>query len=91
MSDHVEDGGAGGRTLADRWHRFRVRMVADPRFQKWAASFPLTRWVARRRARSLFDLCAGFVYTQVLYAVVRLDLIGTLSDGPLPALSLIHI
>ena len=85
MSDHVEDGGAAGCTLMDRWHQFRVRMVANPRFQKWAASFPLTRWVARRRARSLFDLCAGFVYTQVLYAVVRLDLIGTLSDGPLPA------
>ena len=37
-----------------------------PRFQRWAANSPLTRWIARRRARALFDLCAGFVYSQIL-------------------------
>ena len=50
------------------------RLQANPRFRRFAAAFPLTRFVARRRARALFDLCAGFVYTQVLTACVRLDL-----------------
>ena len=40
------------------------------------------RLVARRRARRLFDLCAGFVYSQVLLACVRLRLFEILSEGP---------
>ena len=35
-------------------------------------AFPLTRPIARRRARALFDLVAGFVYSQVLLACVQL-------------------
>jgi len=56
--------------------------VSDPRFQRWAAAFPLTRRTARRRARALFDLCAGFVYSQILYACVRLRLFDLLAQGP---------
>jgi len=52
----------------------RDRLLASMRFQRWAAGFPLTRPIARRRARALFDLCAGFVYSQVLLACVRLRL-----------------
>ena len=43
--------------------------------------FPLTRPIARRRARELFDLCAGFVYSQVLLACVRLRLFEILAEG----------
>ena len=31
----------------------------------------------------MFDLCAGFVYAQVLFACVRLRLFDVLRDGPL--------
>ncbi|MDP4002931.1 methyltransferase [Methylobacterium sp. NEAU K] len=58
--------------------------MANPRFQRWAAGFPLTRGIARRNTRALFDLCAGFVYAQVLTACVRLDLFTVLAEGPLP-------
>src|SRR5690606_1083029 len=44
--------------------------------------FPLTRPFARRASRRVFDLCAGFVYSQVLLAVVRLRLLEQLTDGP---------
>ncbi len=67
----------------ERWINWRNRLVADPRFQRWAAASPFTRLVARRRARALFDLCAGFVYSQVLSACVRLRLFETLAAGPL--------
>jgi len=66
----------------EKWIGLRNRLIADPRFQRWAASSLLTRFVARRRARALFDLCAGFVYSQVLLACVRLRLFEILSDGP---------
>lgn len=58
----------------------RNRLLTSTRFQRWAAAFPLTRPIARRRARKLFDLCAGFVYSQVLLACVRLRLIEILAQ-----------
>jgi demethylspheroidene O-methyltransferase len=71
------------------WRDRLDRVLASPRFQRWAAGFPLTRPVARRRAQALFDLCAGFVYAQILAACVQLDLFERLRDGPmaLPALA----
>jgi len=72
----------GGGSL-DRLLDFRDRLLASPGFRRWAAAFPLTRPFARRRACALFDLCAGFVYSQVLLACVRLDLLARLhASGP---------
>ena len=70
-------------SLADRLADWRNRMAASPGFQRWAGSFFLTRFIARRHARELFDLCSGFVYSQVLYASVQLNLFGKLRNGPL--------
>jgi demethylspheroidene O-methyltransferase len=64
--------------LRDRWNA----LVATERFQRWSAKFPLTRPVALRRSRELFDLCAGFVYTQTLLACVEFDLFEYLAKGP---------
>lgn len=61
---------------------WRDRLLASPRFRALAAAFPLTRPIARRRAARLFDLCAGFVYSQVLLACVRLGLLEQLAAGP---------
>lgn len=69
-------------SLADRLRDAADRLLGSPRFHRWAAAFPLTRWKARREARALFDLCGGFVYSQVLLACVRTDLFRLLADGP---------
>lgn len=66
----------------DRIHATLDGLLASHRFRRWAARFPLTRPIARRRARELFDLCAGFVYSQVLLACVRLRVFEILSEGP---------
>jgi len=67
---------------SESWLEWRNRLLASARFQRWAAAFPVTRPIARRRARQLFDLCAGFVYSQVLLACVRLRLFEVLASGP---------
>lgn len=77
-----------GTSVSDWWFGLRNRILSSPRFQRWAARFPLTRLVARRRASSLFDLCAGFVYSQVLNATVRLRLLEELTAGPQTAAEL---
>ena len=61
---------------------WRDRAVASPGFRRWAAAFPLTRPVARSRTRALFDLCAGFVYSQILLACVQLHLFDILAERP---------
>lgn len=69
--------------LGDRWRDWVQRQVSSHRFRRWAAGFWLTRPLVRRRAGQLFDLVAGFVYTQVLLACVRLDLFNRLAaSGP---------
>ncbi len=73
------------KTLLIRWDKARGyvierrnRILANPQFQSFAAKFPLTRPIARREARALFDLCAGFVYAQILSACVELNLFESL-------------
>jgi demethylspheroidene O-methyltransferase len=63
-------------------------LIRNPAFQSWAAAFPFTRCLARREARALFDLCAGFVYSQVLAACVRLRLFDLLHEAPASEASL---
>lgn len=75
-------------SFGDRWRAIRDSLLSSRRFQHFAAAFPLTRPIARRRALDLFDLCAGFVYSQVLVACVRLDLFARLRAGPLPVATL---
>lgn len=67
----------------DRWRLWRDQTLASPRFQRWASGVPVLRWIARRRARAVFDLVAGFVYSQVLEACIRLRLFQHLANGPL--------
>jgi demethylspheroidene O-methyltransferase len=70
------------RAWQDRFLAWRNGLVSKPAFQRWAAGFPLTRPIAHKSAQSLFDLVAGFVYSQVLVACVQLKLPDLLADGP---------
>ncbi|MGL4576865.1 MAG: methyltransferase [Burkholderiaceae bacterium] len=69
-------------SMRDRLLATRDALLASPKFQRWAAALPFTRWIARRRAAQLFDLVGGFVYTQILLACVRLKLFDMLAAGP---------
>jgi demethylspheroidene O-methyltransferase len=66
-----------------RWQRRRNRWLADPAFRDAAVRFAPTRPLARRHAAELFDLMAGFVYSQVLFAGVQIDLFERLAHAPL--------
>ena len=75
-------------SLRDRLLTLRDSILAHPGFQRFAGTFALTRPIARRRAGALFDLCAGFVYSQILLACVRLKLFEHLAEGPVSAADL---
>jgi demethylspheroidene O-methyltransferase len=61
-----------------RWRLLRNRILANPRFQKWAAKTPLVRRIASQKAVELHHLTAGFVYTQTLTAVIQSNLLAVL-------------
>lgn len=62
---------------------WRNARIGDPAFQSWAARFPPTRRLARGQAAQLYDIVAGFVYSQVLFACVELEVFRHLAPGPL--------
>lgn len=76
------DVAAGRLGWSDRWFKARNSLLARAGFQRWAATFPPFKPVARRRAAGLFDLCAGFVYSQILFACIEVKLFEALADGP---------
>ena len=80
VSSSIDDYGLRGR-----WIAWRNRLLSSPQFQRFAVRFPLTRPIARRRARGLFDLVAGFTYSQILAACVLTGLLELLSQGPMSA------
>lgn len=67
----------------ESWIGWRNRLLADPGFQRFAARFPLTRPVARARARALFDLVAGFTYSQTLAACIETGVLQLLAAANL--------
>lgn len=65
----------------ERFFDWRNRLIASPSFQRWATRFPLTRWIVRKQASGIFDLMAGFVYTQILLACTQVNLFDILAKG----------
>ncbi|MEL6753618.1 MAG: methyltransferase [Pseudomonadota bacterium] len=74
---------AQGLSLGDRLRRWRNKLLSSPKFQEAAVANPLTRPKARAEAARLFNLCTGFVHSQVLLACVRLDLINKIAARPM--------
>lgn len=61
--------------------RLRNRILSDPVVSRRATVFPLTRPIARARARGIFDLVAGFAYAQATAAAIETGLIAYLAEG----------
>lgn len=69
--------------LFDRLYILKDKLIANSRFQNTVAKIPFLRGTAKKRANQLFDVMAGFVYTQILLACIRLNIFNQLKDGPL--------
>lgn len=85
MTSDVRDTPTLSRSLAGRLRAFKNKLLSSPRFQRAAVAFPLTRPIARSNAGALFNLCTGFVHSQVLLACVQLKIFQMLRAGPMAA------
>jgi demethylspheroidene O-methyltransferase len=68
--------------LTATWSAFRDRLLTSAAFRRRVSMIPGLRAISRRQSRRLFDLVAGFSYSQVLLACVRLGLFDKLAAGP---------
>ncbi len=68
--------------LIGRFLDWRNDLISKPSFQAWAARTPIVRQFAKRDGEKLYDLLAGFVYSQTLLASVECGLLEALKDGP---------
>ncbi|WP_233421945.1 acetylserotonin O-methyltransferase [Ruegeria profundi] len=66
------------------------RLLARSDVQSLAMRLPVTRWMARRDGQEIFEVVQGFVSSQVLVALVALDIFDHLADGPMTARHLAH-
>ena len=57
-----------------------TRLVASRKFQKWAAGFPLTKGRVGREGAAVFDILAGFCHSQILSALVEMDILAQLFE-----------
>lgn len=71
-----------GQLVRERFIQFRNQCIASAGFRKAVLRVPVLRWVAHREASGLFDLAAGFIYSQVLGAFVELKLVDQLRGEP---------
>ena len=84
--------GAGSRPAwRDRFDAWMDRKLTDPSFSRWAAGNIFTRWIVRRRSKQVFDVMAGFVYSQVLLACVRLSILELVNESPRTLEELAHL
>jgi demethylspheroidene O-methyltransferase len=74
--------------LSESWFNRRNLLLSSTRFQRWAGAFPLTRRIAAHNAGAVFDIVAGFVYSQILLALVQLRVFDLLKSGPVNRVSL---
>ncbi len=83
MTDPATRGGAAG--AGPSW---TTRLLMSPRFQAFASRTPGLRRIVRAEGAALFDLVQGFVRSQVLLALVELQVLENLVNGPRTARAL---
>ncbi len=82
--------GSASLTLRQRLKLWRNAQVSNPSFRRWATRFWLTKSFAKRQANELFKITGGFVYSQILFACVELDLFRLLQATPKTTIEILH-
>jgi demethylspheroidene O-methyltransferase len=67
-----------------------TRLALSPRFHAISQRIPGLRSISRQEGEALFDTLSGFVQSQVLMALVELDVLAALRKGPLRTAALAH-
>ena len=73
------------KRITNFYANWRNNLVSSTRFQNWVSGVPLIRNMVTKDGEQLYDLVAGFVYSQTLLALVELGVFSKLRSGMLNA------
>ena len=76
--------------IEERSIALRNRLIANAKFRAWLMRLPFTRGFVRRRAGAMFDINAGFIYTQIALAMVDTKMFDALATEPLSVAQAAH-
>jgi len=79
------------RVEGSRLIRWRNRLLASHRFRSLVQKTPFLRRVARNNANQLFGMVSGFVHSQVLLALVELEILDQLETADLTSADLAEL
>lgn len=79
-----------GATPTGRRLGWLTQLALSPRFHDIIQRIPGLRRISRHQGQALFGTISGFVQSQALMALVELDVLARLRDGPLPTTALAH-
>jgi demethylspheroidene O-methyltransferase len=67
--------------LLNRLYRLKVNLFASERFHNYISRIPVVKYLINYEGGRIYDIMAGFVYSQVLHSIVELDLLKYLMSG----------
>ncbi|MEO0342628.1 MAG: methyltransferase [Pseudomonadota bacterium] len=82
MAHSAETPLVGQNAQPKAWSPLWLKLLKNTKFRNWSARLPIIRRLVRRDQQKVFDLMAGFAYSQVLSAAVEVDLFAQLISGP---------
>ncbi len=69
------------RSLSGRFYQFKVRLFSSLRFHQFIRKVPIIKYLINYEGGRIYDVMAGFVYSQILHSLVELDILQYLKSG----------
>ena len=69
------------RSLSGRFYQFKVRLFSSLRFHRFIRKLPVIIYLMKYEGGRIYDVMAGFVYSQILHSLVELDILQYLKSG----------
>ena len=69
------------RSLSERLYKFKVRLFSSLRFHRFIRKVPIIKYLINYEGGRIYDVMAGFIYSQILHSLVELDVLQYLKSN----------
>jgi len=69
------------RSLFERFYQLKVKLFSSVRFHRFISKIPLIKYLINYEGSRIYDVMAGFVYSQILHSLVELEILKYLRSG----------
>ena len=69
------------RRLSERLYKLKVRLFSSQRFHRFIRKIPIIKHLVNYEGGRIYDVMAGFIYSQILHSLVELNVLEYLKSG----------